>query len=208
VIRVVIQTEPASFDENVRKPGQIFLTSRPNPTGSDWGRHRYWKEASEDLYNLYGGICAYTGVWFSKAQTSVSVDHFLPKSCYPHLAYEWSNYRLTTQKINETKGDKVGLIDPFEVCSGWFVLDLPSCLIKSGVHLEPPQKASVDFTIKQLKLNDDDEHVQYRCDVILSYVAGEITQRYMWKKYPYIAHEISRQGMWDDVASMFRRPTA
>lgn len=207
MIRVTLQAEPALFDVKVRKRGQTFLDTHPRPTKRDWEKHRYWKEASEDLYSAYGGICAYTGVWFSKTQTSVSVDHFMPKSVYPHLAYEWRNFRLTTQKVNEAKAAEMGLVDPFLVASGWFVLDLPSCLIKPGVSLEPSQRASIEFTIQQLKLNDDDEYVQYRCDIIMSYAVGEITQAYMWKKFPYIAHEISRQGKWDELASIFRAPT-
>ena len=33
------------------------------------------------------------------------------------MAYEWDNYRLTTQVMNGYKGDKI-VLDPFEIKNG------------------------------------------------------------------------------------------
>jgi hypothetical protein len=163
MIPVAMQPEPASFNTRVRTPGNVFLATCPNPNHKDWGRNTYWQRAADDLYRLYGGICAYTGEWFSRTSTSCSVDHFMPKSVVPHLAYEWNNLRLTTQKANNYKADYVGIADPFQIASGWFALDLPSCLVKPGSGLSTADYTTVEKTIKILKLNDDDEYVQRRC---------------------------------------------
>ena len=204
MIPVTPQAEPLSFNTNVRQPGNIFLSACPTPNHKDWNKHSYWQKASDDLYRAYGGICAYTCEWFSRTSTSSSVDHFLPKSSYPNLAYEWSNYRLTTQKANGNKGNAVGIADPFTISSGRFVLDLPSCLIKPGAGLSPADYSMIERTINILKLNDDDEYVQSRCDIILYYIKGDISLNYMWDKYPFIAHELTRQNLLEDVKVMFK----
>ncbi|MDR3322202.1 MAG: hypothetical protein LBS93_07105, partial [Synergistaceae bacterium] len=167
-------------------------------------KHRYWRRASDDLYKAYDGICAYTGEWFPRTFSNASVDHFLPKSIAPNLAYEWGNYRLTTQKANSNKADNVGIADPFEIESGWFVLDVPSCLVKPGDDLSPKDFSMVQTTINVLKLNDDDEYVQGRCEIILYFIRGDISLHYMWTKYPFIAHELTRQNLLEDVKKMFK----
>lgn len=204
MIPVTPKPEPDAFDVNVRQIGNAFLATCSSPANDEWKKHRYWRNASDDLYRLYGGICAYTGEWFSRTSASPSVDHFIPKSVSPNLAYEWSNYRLTTQKANNNKGDALGIADPFSIASGWFVLDLPSCLIKVGEGLSSADSAMVDRTIHTLKLNTDDEYVQRRCDIIVDYIRGDISLNFMWRKYPFIAHELTRQNMLDDIKTMFR----
>jgi hypothetical protein len=203
MIPITMQPEPSSFDSDVRQRGNAFLDKCPIPTNQLWPGHNYWKYASNDLYRSYKGICAYTGEWFSRTSTSVSVDHFMPKSTYPNLAYEWSNYRLTTQKANGNKADHIGIADPFLISSGWFVLCLPSCLIAPGERLSPADYAIVQRTIAILRLNEDDEYVQGRCNIILYYIKGDITLNYMWDRYPFIAHELTRQNMLDRIKQMF-----
>ncbi len=204
MIPVAIQPEPTNFDVNVRQRGNAFLINSPSPTNRLWQKHSYWKYASDDLYHAYRGICAYTGEWFSRTATSVSVDHFMPKSISPNLAYEWSNYRLTTQKANGNKSNHVGIADPFMILSGWFVLDLPSCLIIAGETLKPAERATVNRTIDILKLNEDDEYVQGRCNIIRYYVKNDITLKFMWDRYPFIAHELTRQNLLEEVKKMFK----
>ncbi len=207
MIPVTLAAEPASFNANIRLPGNTFLSDCHTPNHRDWKAHRYWQMASNDLYRAYGGICAYTCEWFSRTSATSSIDHFFPKSSYPNLAYEWSNYRLTTQKANGNKGNSVGIADPFAIASGWFVLDLPSCLIKPGTGLPAAENSMVEFTISILKLNDDDEYVQSRCNIILYYIKGDISLNYMREKYPFIAHELVRQNLLEDVKAMFKTRT-
>jgi hypothetical protein len=207
MIPVTKQQEPANFDRDVRKKGMEFLKKNPHPTTKDFKRHNYWKNINAGFYCSYKGICAYTGEWFSNSQSNVSIDHFIPKTTAPTLAYEWDNYRLTTQKMNSNKGDKVGLIDPFEVQLGWFILDFPSCLIKPNPKLSVILREKINFTIEILKLNIDDENVQNRLNIILYYIKGDISFRYLKEKYPYIAYEIERQGLVNDLQIYFKTLT-
>lgn len=204
MIPVVQKAEPSTFNNRVRQPGQSFLASCSSPTHKDWSKHSYWQRIKDDLYSSYGGICAYTGEWFPRTSVASSVDHFIPKSIAPNLAYEWSNFRLSTQKANTNKDNSVGIADPFKILSGWFVLDIPSCLLRPGKGLPSADHQMVDFTIRVLKLNDDDDYVQGRCNVILDYIRGDISYDYMWKKYPFIAHELTRQNLLEDVKKMFK----
>ena len=94
-----------------------------------------WFHARSDLQKRYGRICAYT----CQRIVGGSVDHFLPKSKYPCLAYEWSNYRLSCEAANQAKGVKVGLMDPFQIDWGWFAISFPQCDVVVGPTV--PQEA-------------------------------------------------------------------
>jgi len=200
LIPVTLQPEPANFNSKVRQPGQNYLSTESSPSFPR-GR-RYWRKAKKDLYEAYNKICAYTCFYLSSPG---SVDHFLPKSQYPHLAYEWSNYRLAKPRVNENKGISTDVIDPFAVKPGWFVLDFPSCLIKAGKGLAKIIVDSINKTIEILKLNDDDFLVQERCEIMVAYADGDISLSFIEKRYPFIAIEIRRQGIQDTAATIFRR---
>jgi len=91
-----------------------------------------------------------------------SVDHFQPKSTYSHLAYEWSNYRLAHSKINSYKGNSVGILDPFHIQPGWFILDFANCHVRPNPATAQAIQNSVSHTIAVLRLNSDDSLVQFR----------------------------------------------
>ncbi|MDR0753088.1 MAG: hypothetical protein LBE95_00210 [Holosporaceae bacterium] len=188
--------EPVDFDVKVRRPGLSFLATCPNPKTKDWRSNNYWKKANTDLYSSYGGVCAYTGEWFSLTTSSVSVDHFLPKSRAPHLAFEWDNYRLTTQKANNNKADYI-IIDPFNVQLGWFALAIPSCLIVAGDNLASETCAQVEFAIEKLKLNSDEEYVERRYETIIDYIRGDISFTFLQRRFPFIAIELERKNLKD-----------
>ncbi|MDR1148252.1 MAG: HNH endonuclease [Spirochaetaceae bacterium] len=199
MIPVAKQPEPKSFNEKVRLHGQLFLKNNPSPKSTQFPR--YWSEIKGNLYRQYKNICAYTGEWFP--EPSVSVDHFLPKSKEPQLAYEWDNYRLTTKVMNITKGDNTGIVDPFYVQFGWFIMDFPSCLIKSSGNLNEHDRKKVDDSINILKLNSDKQTVN-RYDIISCYISDDITFDSFKEKYPYIAYELERQGLHETIAERFR----
>jgi 5-methylcytosine-specific restriction endonuclease McrA len=98
MIPVVKQPEPDDFNQRVRIPGQEYLKTNPAPKSKEFDHHRYWSRIKPELYQLYRGICAYTGEWFPN--TAASVDHFIPKSKKPQLAYE-----LERQNLVEGIGD-------------------------------------------------------------------------------------------------------
>lgn len=203
MIHVELKAEPASFDTNVRQPGNAFLAGCPNPVNDDWKRHRYWSKCSSDLYAAYGGICAYTGRWFSKLDTAVSVDHFYPKYLYPEKAYEWDNYRLTTSIMNNYKGDKI-LLDPFEIENGDLYIEFPSCLVKPRKDMAPGLKNKAILTIQTLKLNEEDQ-VEQRCDIILEYISGNISGDFLARRYPFIDSELRRQDLYEEIKNMFKQ---
>jgi hypothetical protein len=195
------QQEPEKFNREVRIPGQEFLKNNPSPSSQQLQQNNYWKHIKNDLYLLYKNICAYTGEWFPV--TSASVDHFLPKSKYPQLAYEWNNYRLTTKRMNNIKGDKIDLIDPFDVQIGWFVLVLPGCDIKACGTLNEVDSNKVMYTIKALGLNSS-EQANKRYNIIQDYVNKGITFDFLRRRYPYIACELERQGLQKKTGDYFK----
>ena len=203
MIRVQRMPEYASFNDDVRKKGANFLRRYPNPSASQFRRHNYWKEALVELHSAYKGMCAYTT---RQLVTTGSVDHFKPKSMFPSLAYEWSNYRLARQSINSRKGNSIDVADPFDIKNGWFVLDLPSCLIKPGRNLPKEIRDLVFSTIKVLRLNDDEKLVEERNGLLVHLADKEITMSFLDSHYPFLSSEIKRQGVEGSLKTIFSRP--
>jgi hypothetical protein len=201
MIPVVKQREPEDFNKKVRMPGQVFLKNNPSPNSVQFQRHNYWKHIREDLYQQYKNICAYTGEWFP--WPSASVDHFVPKSIEPQLAYEWDNYRLTTKNMNNIKADKIGIIDPFEVQFGWFVMIFPACAVKSCNNLNERDKKKINDTICILELNSS-ERIEKRYGIISNYISKDISFDSLRKNYPYIAYELERQGLREKITDLFK----
>nr|VFK39267.1 MAG: hypothetical protein BECKTC1821E_GA0114239_100466 [Candidatus Kentron sp. TC] len=206
MIPVTPQPEPEHFDALVRRPGRRYLaTVRKNNAAPIFkGRNKYWTEALGDLHDAYEKVCAYTCFYLPP---SGSVDHFLPKSRYPELAYEWDNFRLAQSKVNAHKGDSTEVIDPFRVEAGWFVLDFPSCLVKAGRGLPQSIVDRINRTIDILELNDDDSFVQLRCDIMTAYSNGEMALPFLERRYPFIAAEIVRQGIEGKAGPLFKGQT-
>lgn len=205
MIHVDLQPEPADFDTNVRQPGNAFLSRTPTPDHKQWSRHRYWTKCSLQLYQAYGGICAYCGEWFSTTTTSVSVDHFYPKSAHQEKAYEWDNYRLTTAVMNGYKGDRY-VLDPFEIKDGDLIIDFPSCLVKPRSSMSPAEKSKALATIQILHLNDEDQ-ADRRCEIVMAYISGTISRQFLKEKYPFIAEELERQELYDRIKDIIIVPT-
>ncbi len=197
MIHIDLQPEPQDFDVKVRQPGNAFLAICPHPSNKQWRNNNYWNRISKELYNAYGGICAYSGQWFSRTVSQVSVDHFYPKSSHQEKAYEWDNYRLTTQIMNGYKGDKI-VMDPFEIQDGDLILDFPSCLVKPRKDMTPAEKSKAKSTIQILHLNDEDQADQ-RCSIILEYISGDISRQHLETKYPFISKELARQQLFEKI---------
>src|SRR5688572_21693675 len=105
MIPVHLQIEPNDFDRKVRKPGEIFLASKPSPKYNEWRGKEYWRLCLSELYEAYSGVCAYCAQWIPLETGVATVDHFEPKATAPGLAYEWNNYRLAASKLNSRKGN-------------------------------------------------------------------------------------------------------
>ena len=204
MIHIDSMPEPDNFDLKVRQPGLAFLSKTPRPSSKEWSKNNFWSRCSLQLYQAYGGICAYCGEWFSRTTSTVSVDHFWPKSICQEKAYEWDNYRLTTQVMNGYKKDHI-IMDPFQINDGDFVIDFPSCLVKPRKDMTPAEKSKANFTIQVLHLNNEDS-ANRRCEIVLNYIRGRISREFLKEKYPFIAEELGRQGLYDRIKEIIIAP--
>lgn len=198
MIPVRQQPEPNDFETKVRLKGVVFLQMVSQPKA--WDNREYWRESLKDLYGTYNRVCAYSAQWIPWIEGSPTVDHFIPKSAKPELAYEWNNFRLSCLKMNARKRDFQDVLDPFQIKPGWFTLDFPSLLIKVSSDLDEPIKSQVRSTIKRLKLNDDDDCVKHRQDWLMRYCERQITFDFLKETAPFIAYELERQDLVGSIA--------
>lgn len=204
MIRVALAPEYPGFEAEVRVPGFAFLNDTPNPTSEQFKKKNFWSRATKELHAAYSGICAYTAIYLTDQG---SVDHFRPKSSHPQLAYEWSNFRLASGRVNGSKGNQIDIVDPFEVEDDWFYLDVPACLLKANPSLDREIRNRINGTINSLRLNQDDSYVQDRCNILMEFARGDISGNFLMRRYPFLSKEIIRQGL--DQASLrglFRIP--
>jgi len=193
VIPIKPKPEPSDFAKLVRKPGNSFLSITPHPTAQEWEKRDYWRKALPAMSVSYKRICAYCAHWIPHSTGTHSIDHFIPKSIKPSLAYEWTNFRYVSSRFNSRKGVKT-ILDPFELQEGWVTLDLASFLLKPNRDLLSEQKQQVSDTIEILKLNSDDKLVQERQGWIEDFLSGQYTFAFLSEKAPFIASELLRQG--------------
>lgn len=186
------QPEYPAFDSEVRQPGAAFLVTCPSPNSSQFKKKNFWSRAAGNLHAAYSGICAYTAMYLPEQG---SVDHYLPKALHPHLAYEWSNFRLASGRVNSSKGNSTSILDPFEIENDWFVMDIPDCLIRANPNLEKQLRVKVSGTINSLRLNQDDNYVQERCNILIDYANGDISLDFLQRRYPFLAKEVNRQNL-------------
>ena len=207
--------EPSDFDMRVRRPGATFLATTPNPTTRQWDRNAYWRRVLQDLHSMYGGMCAYCGSWTSlltgtsvSRPLSSSVDHFIPKSITPDQAYEWDNFRLSRTRLNERKGNHQDVIDPFLLPPGWFHLSFLTFRLMASAMLSVHDKRRVWATINRLQLNDDDDYVNERINIIKQYCLRNVSFAQVASRYPFVALEMKRQSFDSNylprMASWFR----
>lgn len=191
MIQVVPQPEYPGFNAGVRIPGAAFLAINPNPNSQQFSKKNFWKHAAKELHEAYSGVCAYTAIYLPDQG---SVDHFLPKTTHPHLAYEWSNYRLASGRVNSRKGNQTNVIDPFEVQNDWFFMEIPACLLKANPALEKPLRTRISGTINSLGLNDEN-YADERCNILMDYARADISADFLQRRYPFLAKEVARQHL-------------
>ena len=200
MIPVAAAVEPPDFNLRVRQPGAAFLLTNPQPTSAAWRNHDYWRLAMRDLLVDYRMICAYSGSWTYNNPGSAhsiracSVDHFVPKSLRPSLAYNWQNFRLARARLNSYKGNHTDVIDPFTLSERWFVLDFSTFLIRPLSKLSRAKKRSVQRTIDRLRLNIDNDYVDERIGVIRGYCAGSLPMTVIRRYWPFIGQEMDVQN--------------
>jgi len=201
MIQLTLKPEPSDFDERVRRPGKVFLRSTPNPNNREWNGHNFWTRCLPQLREKYQNICAYSACWIP---TNGTVDHFSPKGIRPDLAYEWENYRLASDRLNNFKGKSTNIIDPISVQPGWFTIDFDSFYVVPGRALSGDLLNLVKSTIDILRLNQDDVQVNFRFDVVKDYAIGLTSMFFLEARYPFIALELQRQGLTNAIKAAFR----
>jgi len=204
LIPIVSQPEPQRFAQDVRLPGNAFLRRVRSPTKTDWEVNRYWTKALPDLYSSYGRICAYSASWIPAA-VQASVDHFRPKAnpTYRHLAFEWTNYRLSSKEMNSYKGNDLRVLDPFSIQHGWFVLRMDTFYIEAQVGLRQQLIDAIKHTIKTLRLNHE-AFIDSRYAILKDYSNGECTIGFLQRHFPFIAYELQRQNLTTSILGTIR----
>ncbi len=133
-----------------------------------------------------------------------SVDHFVPKTLDPNLAYEWSNFRLSSLRLNSYKGSHTDVLDPFHILHAWFALNFTNFLVEANAGLAPQIEAEVRRTIEVLRLNSDDFLVNLRFKIVRDYAKGLINNfDFLTTYYPFIAYELDRQNLRDAIKAAF-----
>lgn len=192
MIRITPKPEYPGFDADVRRPGAAFLATCPAPTSEQFRKKNFWSRAARELHEAYSGVCAYTAMYLSQQG---SVDHFLPKTTHPGLAYEWDNFRLASGRVNSSKGNQSDILDPFEIQDDWFYMDIPACLLRPNPVLERSLRNQIAGTINSLRLNLDDNYVQERCNILMDYARNDVSKNFLERRYPFLAKEVTRQGL-------------
>ncbi|WP_148289404.1 hypothetical protein [Fibrella aestuarina] len=203
MIPVTPKQEPGDFDIKVRQKGLKFLKTTPRPRGSEWIRKEYWRKCIPELQTSYDNICAYCAIKIPAHTGDPTVDHYISRDVDPSLAYEWANFRLAARRFNSRKLNYT-IVDPFTVQYGWFVLDFRTYLIHPNNQpnfLDSNQYSLVDFTIRKLKLNIDDNLVQARLGIIRDYVKNKVQFSYLQENAPFIAYELGRQNLVHTIQS-------
>jgi hypothetical protein len=199
---------PEHFARLVGNPGGAFLRSTPKPTEAQWRNHAYWSRVQCDLYDAYDGICNFSCHWIPRVTGSITVEHYKPKSKYPNKAYVWSNFRLMCGPLNGRKGDYEDVLDPFRVTDGTFIIEFPSLLVKPAPNLTRYMAGRVMATIARLQLNDEGTCIKARERYVKQYCQGLIDFAHVAREAPFIAYELTRQGLEDAIKGIMGYPPA
>lgn len=198
MIHVTPQPEPDSFDDEVRRKGLAWLRRKgialDQPLPANTTIEPYWRRCLDDMHTAYDGCCAYLAIFFERVTGGGSVDHFVAKSQRADLAYEWSNYRLACSRMNSRKREYDDVLDPFDVVTGWFHLELVSGHIFPNPKLQPAQKDAVQATIGRLGL-DDPGNREMRARHYQEYRQRLYTADFLKKHSPFVWAEARRQGL-------------
>lgn len=218
MIRVEQAPEPADFDSKVRIPGLRAIAEMTGAPALPKRRGRprqviamapdaipadkfppLWREALPELLDAYGRVCAYMSFYIERVTGAASVDHMLPKSLDWCDIYEWRNYRLACSLMNSRKNAHRDVLDPFEIESSWFCMELVGYQVIPNPDLPVDIHQKVQATIERLKLNDY-ECLKLREEYADEFYRGDISQERLRRRAPFLAREIERQAGWRATA--------
>ena len=179
--------EPDGFDNEVRTPGTQWLVEHPDAKRP----HSFWKKYLNELRTGFSSLCGYAAML---DPTGGTVDHYLSWNNHPNHAYEWSNYRFASGLMNNIKRTKDNaVLDPFVVGEGWFEILLPSLQMAVTKVVPQAHRAKAEFTLKQLKLRDDERVIRWRQAWYKLYLSGGLTLEGLRVVAPLIAAAIDKQ---------------
>ena len=123
-----------------------------------------WRDFREDLGQPFRLQCGYC-----ESTCRGQVDHFRPKSTFPELVYEWSNWIFACSDCNQAKGDKwpeEGYVDPCaasESCrpGNHFTFDTETGEIIPLDDLDQSRREKAMTMIDDLNLNGE-QHMKRR----------------------------------------------
>ena len=116
----------------------------------------HWRAFHDALGERFYYLCAYC-----EDRTDGEVDHFRPKSRFPELVYEWSNWLFACNSCNRAKGDKwpdSGYVNPCsdsaeEHPENYFDFDTGTGEVIPRIGLSPDRRRRAIDTIEDLRLN-------------------------------------------------------
>lgn len=235
MIKIKLQGEPPGVREKVRIPGEnvlAYLAGKPLPhkrsgrkisftkkngdkdvpkTFDDF--HPYWQDCIDELYQAYGGICAYYGQRIQEI-ANPQVDHQTPKkprkdrtpgglSKDAHVArqdpmfekaYDWDNFRLASPYANTCKGNWPDVLDPVHVEDGWFQIDLDALVVRPNPTLAEDIRGRIQKSIERLKASEGPAF-RDRKHAMDHFRAGRAVFEFLELDHPFLAKELARQGV-------------
>lgn len=198
MIKVNAAVEPQDFNLKVRMPGLAFLALHGVPPKQKLPPRTklppHWRKCLAELHSSYDGICAYAGIYLERCTGGVTADHFVAKIGSLAKSYDWDNYRLACSTLNSRKNKFPLALDPFDVNSGEFHLELVTGKIFPNPNLQPKRWDKVDETIRLLKL-DDGSFREMRARRFSEYCGQHIDAVFLKKYSPFIWSEADRQGL-------------
>ncbi|MGH9764686.1 MAG: hypothetical protein ACREDR_41130 [Blastocatellia bacterium] len=112
---------------------------------------------------------------------------------------------MAQEKVNLYKDNSEDVIDPFIVQPDWFRIDFSTFRIEPGADVDAALENSIRTTIDLLRLNSDPDLVQQRISVLWEYADGRCPLDFLERRYPFIAYELKRQGLVDDIKRMIKK---
>ncbi|MBK9447992.1 MAG: hypothetical protein IPN95_00970 [Bacteroidetes bacterium] len=198
VIPVQLQPKPTQFDELVQRPGMEWMQKNgiqlDQPLEKGTTLPNYWVRALADLWTTYRGVCAYYAFRFELASGAQSTDHFAAKSRTPRKAYEWENLRLACLEANRQKHQHDDVLDPVEIESDTFRLELSKGRIFPNPEKSIETQLRAATTIKRLEL-DDPTLERLRERHFRLFRQGEMSSNMLWEENPFVYAEAVRQKL-------------
>ena len=149
--------EPAGLSAISAQYTPRWVAHYRNNEGAKPPSDKRWLDFRNDLRSAFGGLCGYC-----EELCNGETDHFRPKSRFPELVYEWSNWILACHDCNHAKGNKWpagGYVNPCAKSKSAHPenildFDLSSGLIKPKDGLSPARRRKAQQTIDNLNLNN------------------------------------------------------